>query len=70
MSKNTKRYVLVLPQELYDEVEAIANREQVAVVTLLRKFIKLGLIAINLEDDPNSSLVIREDGTEREIILL
>lgn len=70
MSKNTKRYVLVLPQEQYDEVEAIANREQVAVVTLLRKFIKLGLIAINLEDDPNSSLVIREDGTEKEIILL
>lgn len=40
-----KRYSLVMPQTVYDEVEKIANNQGVTVVEVLRQYIKLGLLA-------------------------
>lgn len=65
-----KRYSLVLPQEVYDEVQCVADSEGTTVLEILRKFIKLGLIAVELEKKPNSALIIRTDDSEREIILI
>ena len=66
----TKRYTLVLPAELFDEVQSVAEARQVTVVETLRKFIRLGLLAVQAEETPGSALVIREGDTEREIILV
>ena len=40
------------------------------VVEVLRKFIKLGLIALEVQDKSGSALVIREGDAEREIMML
>ncbi len=68
--KDQKRYNLVLPKELYEEVRQLADKRQTTVVDLLRRFIKLGLLATSIEEAPNSSLLVKENGVEREIILL
>lgn len=65
-----KRYNLVIPEELYNDVQRIANAEHTTVVDLLRRFIKLGLIATRIAQDSNASLIIREGNREREILFL
>ncbi len=67
---DVKRYNLALPTPLYEELKGEADRRAISVVELLRKFIKLGLVASKLEDDPESSLIIREgsERKEREIV--
>jgi len=65
-----KRYTLVLPEDLFDAVQSLATQRQTTVVDLLRRFIKLGLIAARLEATPDAALIIREGDTEREILLL
>ncbi len=65
-----KRYNLVLPMDLFNAIQQIADEEQTTVVEMLRRFIKLGLIAIDIARDPNSKLIIREGNRDQEILLL
>lgn len=70
-----KRYNLVLPEELYDQFLELAATRQTTVVDLLRRFIKLGLIAARLDTQPGAALILREispDGrpVEREIVMI
>lgn len=66
----TKRYNLVLPEELYDEVRLLADRSGTSVVELLRRFIKLGLIAAQIQNDPESALIIRDGKSETKVLLI
>lgn len=73
MSEKTtsvKRYNLVLPEELFNEVEKIAEKKQTTFVDILRRFIKLGLLAIQIEESPNTALLLREGNTEKQIIFM
>lgn len=65
-----KRYNLVLPEELFNEIQKLADEKHTTVLDVLRRFIKLGLIAARVEETPDAALIIREGTTEREIILL
>jgi hypothetical protein len=65
-----KRYNLVLPEDLFIEVQKVADNRHTTVVEMLRRFIKLGLLAIQLEEKPGAALLIREGDTERQIVLL
>lgn len=65
-----KRYNVVLPQVLYDELKSAADRRHVTVIELLRQFIKLGLVVIDIENKQDAELVIREGDKERRIVLL
>ena len=65
-----KRYSLVLPEDLFTALQQLADQRQTTVVDLIRRFIKLGLIAAKIEDTPGAALIIREGDTEREVILL
>jgi hypothetical protein len=67
---NMKRYNLVLPNNLYDEVQALANDENVSVLELLKRFIKIGLVVTKLNQSPNASLIIREGDRERELVFI
>lgn len=69
-SNAVKRYNLVLPEELFNEVQRIADDRQTTVVDILRRFIKLGLLADRIEKSPDSALLIREGNVERQIILV
>ena len=69
-TKSLKRYNLSIPEELFQEVERIAKSHDTTVVDILRRFIKLGLLATKIEGTENAALLIREGNTERQIILL
>lgn len=69
-SKGVKRYNLVLPEELFNAVQELADQRQTTVVELIRRFIKLGLIAAKLEDTPGAALIIREGDSDQRIVLL
>ena len=67
---STRRYNLVLPEELYDEVRRLAEKNNTTVVELLRKFIRLGLLAAKIQNDPHSALLIRDGETETKVLFL
>jgi hypothetical protein len=69
-SSGMKRYTLVLPTELFDEVKRVADARQTTVVDMLRRFIRLGLLSVRLEETPDAALLIREGESEKEILLL
>jgi metal-responsive CopG/Arc/MetJ family transcriptional regulator len=68
-SKKLKRYSVSLPDELFNDIQQIAERQQITLVDVLRKCIKLGLIASKADNDPNLELIIREGDTERILTL-
>ncbi len=69
-AKKMRRYTLVLPDGLFAELEQVAERRHTTVVEVLRRFIKLGLIAERVETSPDSELILREGGVEQRILLL
>ena len=64
-----KHYNLVIPEELFAEVEAIANRRQTTVAAIMRQFVKIGLLAVRIEEDPNMDLLVQE-GEETRVVKL
>ncbi len=68
--RTQKRYNLVLPEELFAKVQELADERGVTVVEILRRFIKLGLLVAQSEDSLDSTFIIREGESEREVILL
>lgn len=70
MTSAAKRYNLVLPEDLYKEVQALADRRHTTVVDLLRRFIKLGLLVAKAEESPDTAFLIREGDKEQQLLLL
>lgn len=70
MAQGLKRYNLVLPEELFREVQTLAEQRHTTVVELFRKFIKLGLLVAKTEGSPDAVFLIREGEKERQIVLL
>ena len=60
-----KKIKLQIKEELYDELAAIAKKRNIEPIDLIRRWIKLGLIADDIQDDPNACIVIREGERER-----
>jgi hypothetical protein len=69
-SKNLKRYNMVLPEPLYLELQDAAKQNDITIVELLRRFIKLGLIVHKVSKDPGAAFLIRTGDTEREVLFL
>lgn len=67
-SNGMKRYSLVLPEELFNKVQEVADRKYTTVVEILRRFIMLGLLAV--DETPGTAVLFREGDTERQIMLL
>jgi len=65
-----KRYNMVLPDYLYAQLQTAAKENNTTVVELLRKFIKLGLVVLDVNKDPSAAFLIRQGDTEREIMIL
>ena len=55
-----QRYTLTLPAEIYEELRIQAERRGMTIKELVRQCLKLGLIAIKLEETPDSGLFIKE----------
>ncbi len=66
-----KRYNLVLPAPVYEEIKTIAEQRQITIMELMRKFIKLGFIASAAEEAPGTELILREEGkTDKKLVLV
>ncbi|MBI4304811.1 MAG: ATP-dependent Clp protease ATP-binding subunit [Chloroflexi bacterium] len=65
-----KRYNLALPENLFREVEQLAEREHMTVLEVLRRSVKLGLLIAEVQQTPGASFIIREGKTERQLVLL
>ncbi|MEX0762019.1 MAG: Clp protease N-terminal domain-containing protein [Dehalococcoidia bacterium] len=65
-----KRYNLALPEDLFREVEQLAEREHMTVLEVLRRSVKLGLLVAQAQETQGASFIIREGATERQIVLL
>lgn len=70
LRRNTSRYNLTLEVKLYAELQEVAASKGITFVELMRKYIRLGLIVSELEEQPGSKLIIRTDDVEKEIILI
>ena len=62
-----KRYNLEIPNELYDEVQRIANGEGVTVLTIFRRFIKMGLIVADVEKSGGWVQIVTAEGETQNI---
>jgi hypothetical protein len=66
----TKRYNLVLPEELHNELQLLADRRHTSVVELIRRFLKLGLLVAKAEESPDTAFLIREGDKEQQLVFL
>ena len=55
-----QRYTLTLPSEIYDELRIQADQRGMSIKELVRQCLKLGLLAVKLEEQPDTGLFIRE----------
>lgn len=55
-----QRYTLTLPSEIYEELRIQAERRGMSIKELVRQCLKLSLLAVKLEEQPNTGLFIRE----------
>lgn len=65
-----KRYNLLLPDDLFGEIQALATDEHISILELLRKLIRIGLKFYLFSRSSSARIILREGEQEREIILL
>ena len=68
--EEVKRYSLILPASIAEDVERYAKEHSLPVAELLRRFVKLGILAMDLSEEEDAGLQIREGDRVREIIVL
>ena len=69
-STKSRRYNLVIPEDLYDQIQEIADTHAEPMVSTLKRFIKLGLLVESLRNNPDVKFLIREGDTEREVLIV
>lgn len=62
-----KRYNLVLPENLHAKLQEVAEQRHTTLLELIKKFIKLGLLIDSLDED--TTIILRKDDKEREILI-
>ncbi|ETX03462.1 MAG: hypothetical protein ETSY1_47155 (plasmid) [Candidatus Entotheonella factor] len=67
---SNKRYNLVLPQPLFDELQAIADERHTTVLEVLKQFIRLGLLISKAEKSPDVAVILREGDRDRDLMLI
>lgn len=68
--RRTKRYNVVLPEELFNELQEVADQKHTTVLELIRRFVKLGLLAVRAETTPDLEFLVRERGVESRVMIL
>lgn len=70
MSKQKQtHYNLRLPKTMYDEAGERAKQHGVSRLTMFLNYFKLGLLAEQIQENPDEELVIRKsDGSETRLV--
>ncbi len=69
LREELKRYNLALPEGMFRQVVALAEREHTTVLEVLRRSVKLGLLVAEAQE-AGAKFVIRDGTGEREIVIL
>jgi len=64
-----KKYTLVVPQKLFEEVQELAQEEHTTVVDIIKQSLKLRLLAARLAKSSEADILIREGGVERILVI-
>jgi len=64
--RTTKRYTFELPIEIYNELADLADENGTSVVEMLRKYIKLGLLATK----PGTEVLLRIGDRDQPVLLI
>lgn len=67
---SSRRYNLALPDDLFREVEELAEKDQTTVVDVIRRFVRLGLLVRKAQEEPGTEFLIREGDRERQVLLV
>jgi hypothetical protein len=66
-----KRYNLGIPEELYEEIHIIADKEGTSILEILKKFMKIGCIINKIQQESDSCIIIRQKGEDdKEIVFI
>jgi hypothetical protein len=66
INSGVKRYNLVIPAPLFNEVQHMAEKEHTTMLELFKRCIKIGLVILRLS--PGAEVIIRQDGGETKLI--
>jgi hypothetical protein len=66
MTDDNKRYPLVLPQELWNQVQKASEEKNISAAEFTRRSLKLTLMAVELEKTPGDGLIARKNGKNRK----
>jgi LysM repeat protein len=69
-SRKRARYHLSMPVSLHEELQVIADEEQVSIAEIMRRFLKLGVVASKLGQSQDAHLCIANGDTIQQIIVL
>lgn len=64
--RDTKRYTFELPIEIYNQLVGMADENGTSVVEMLRKYIKLGLLATQ----PGTMVLLRIGDSDQPVMLI
>lgn len=64
--RSTKRYTFELPIEIYNQLAGMADENGTTVVEMLRKYIKLGLLATQ----PGTTVLLRIGDSDQPVMLI
>lgn len=64
------RYNLRLPAYVYEELGKIARERGTTRLELIQKFIKLGLLVLQAEEQPDSGFYFRNSGQLERVVIL
>lgn len=70
VGQTMKRLNLALPEKLVSDLQQLADDEGTSLTELLRRFIKLGLLVVRLQNHPEDGVFIREGGQDKKIYIL
>jgi hypothetical protein len=65
-----KRYSLVVAEDLFDELQELAEQKDTSVVELIRKFIRLGLIVSKAENSPDTTFLLKKGDEVQQILIV
>jgi hypothetical protein len=65
-----RRYSLVIPETLYQEIEEVAIELDTAVVEVIKRFLKLSLLAYRLQKEDDAALLIEDSDGIRQIYIV
>ena len=66
LNQDIVRYSLTLNETLYSEIKSVAESKNISVLDMIRKCIKLGLMAF----EPGVTITVKRGDIEREVVMV